>query len=84
MCLSKELLTPRAFVIDACGTLFDVQSVVVRAANLPGDWQAPSPRVYALAPEVLGFPPEEIVLASSSSWDVAGAESFGYWCNRCL
>jgi 2-haloacid dehalogenase len=45
----------------------------------------PSPKVYALAPEVLGFPPEEILFVSSNSWDVAGAKSFGYkacWCNR--
>jgi 2-haloacid dehalogenase len=192
-------MNPRAFVFDAYGTLFDVHSVVVRAANLPGDLQAlsalwrqkqleytwlrslmeryqdfwdvteaalraavtqlkiqssdaelhglmqaylrpsafpdvtealdalrgsplailsngspkmlasavqhnsltsyfaeiisvervrtykPSPRVYALAPEVLGFPPEEILFISSNSWDVAGAKSFGYkvcWCNR--
>ena len=45
----------------------------------------PSPRVYALAPEVLGVPPEEILFVSSNSWDVAGAKAFGYkvcWCNR--
>jgi 2-haloacid dehalogenase len=45
----------------------------------------PSPKVYALAPEVLGVPPEEILFVSSNSWDVAGAKSFGYkvcWCNR--
>jgi 2-haloacid dehalogenase len=192
-------MNPQAFVFDAYGTLFDVHSVVVRAANLPGDLQAlsalwrqkqleytwlrslmeryqdfwdvteaalraavtqlniqasdaelhglmqaylrpsafpdvtaaldalkgsplailsngspkmlesavhhnrltsyfaeiisvdrvrtykPSPRVYALATEVLGFPPEEILFVSSNSWDVAGAKSFGYkvcWCNR--
>jgi 2-haloalkanoic acid dehalogenase type II len=43
----------------------------------------PTPRVYALAPEVLGCPPEEILFVSSNSWDVAGAKSFGYkvcWC----
>jgi 2-haloacid dehalogenase len=192
-------MNPRAFVFDAYGTLFDVHSVVVGAANLPGDLQAlsalwrqkqleytwlrslmeryqdfwdvteaalraavtqlkiqtsdaelhglmqaylrpsafpdvtkamhalrgaplailsngspkmlasavqhnsltsyfaeiisvdrvrtykPSPRVYALAPELLGFSPEEILFVSSNSWDVAGAKSFGYrvcWCNR--
>ena len=192
-------MNPRAFVFDAYGTLFDVHSVVIRAANLPGDLQAlsalwrqkqleytwlrslmeryqdfwdvteaalraavtqlkiqasdaelhglmqaylrpsafpdvtealdalhgaplailsngspkmldsavhhngltsyfaetisvdrvrtykPSPKVYALTPEVLGFPPEEILFVSSNSWDVAGAKSFGYkvcWCNR--
>jgi 2-haloacid dehalogenase len=192
-------VNPRAFVFDAYGTLFDVHSIVVRAANLPGDLQAlsalwrqkqleytwlrslmeryqdfwdvteaalraavtqlkiqasdaelhglrqaylrpsafpdvtkaldalqgtplailsngspkmlasavqhnsltpffaeiisvdrvktykPSPRVYALAPEDLGVPPEEILFVSSNSWDVAGAKAFGYkvcWCNR--
>ena len=33
-------MNPRAFVFDAYGTLFDVHSVVVRAADLPGDLQA--------------------------------------------
>lgn len=192
-------MKPRAFVFDAYGTLFDVHSVVARAANLPGDLQAlsalwrqkqleytwlrslmeryqdfwdvteaalraavtqlkiqasdaelhglmqanlrpsafpdvtkaldalpgaplailsngsprmlasavqhnsltsyfaeiisvdrvrtykPSPRVYALAPEVRGIPPEEILFISSNSWDVTGAKAFGYkvcWCNR--
>jgi len=45
----------------------------------------PSPKVYALAPEVLGLRPEEILFVSSNSWDVAGAKAFGYkvcWCNR--
>jgi 2-haloacid dehalogenase len=45
----------------------------------------PSPSVYALAPQVLGFPPEEILFVSSNSWDAAGAKAFGYkvcWCNR--
>jgi 2-haloacid dehalogenase len=37
--LSKELMDPQAFVFDAYGTLFDAHSVVVRAANLPGDLQ---------------------------------------------
>src|SRR5580704_2168063 len=181
-------MNPRAFVFDAYGTLFDVHSVVVRAANLPGDLQAlsalwrqkqleytwlrslmeryqdfwdvteaalraavtqlkiqtcdaelhglmqaylhpstfpdvtaaldavkgtplailsngspkmldsavghngltsyfaeiisvdrvktykPSPRVYGLAPEVLGVHPEEILFVSSNWWDVAGAK----------
>ena len=39
MYLSKEPTNPRAFVFDAYGTLFDVHSVVVRTANLPGDLQ---------------------------------------------
>ena len=33
-------MNPRAFVFDAYGTLFDVHSVVVQAANLSGDLQA--------------------------------------------
>ena len=45
----------------------------------------PSPRVYALGPEILHVPPEEILFVSSNSWDTAGAKAFGYqvcWCNR--
>ena len=45
----------------------------------------PSRRVYALGPEILRVPAEEIIFVSSNSWDVAGAKAFGYqvcWCNR--
>jgi len=45
----------------------------------------PSPRVYALGPETLNVPAEEILFISSNSWDAAGAKAFGYqvcWCNR--
>jgi len=45
----------------------------------------PSPRVYALGPELLNIPVEEIVFVSSNLWDAAGAKAFGYpvcWCNR--
>jgi 2-haloacid dehalogenase len=45
----------------------------------------PSPRVYALAPEILKLPASEILFVSSNSWDAAGAKAFGYqvcWCNR--
>jgi 2-haloacid dehalogenase len=45
----------------------------------------PSPRVYALGPETLHLPPEEILFVSSNSWDAAGAKAYGYqvcWCNR--
>jgi len=45
----------------------------------------PSPRVYALGPEILGIPASEIVFVSSNAWDAAGAKAFGYtvcWCNR--
>jgi 2-haloacid dehalogenase len=45
----------------------------------------PSPRVYALGPEILGIPAEEILFVSSNSWDAAGAKAFGYQvclCNR--
>ncbi len=45
----------------------------------------PSPRVYALGPEILGIPASEILFVSSNAWDVAGAKAFGYtvcWCNR--
>jgi 2-haloacid dehalogenase len=45
----------------------------------------PSPRVYALGPELLKLPARQILFVSSNSWDVAGAKAFGYqvcWCNR--
>ena len=45
----------------------------------------PSPRVYALATEILNLPASQILFSSSNSWDAAGAKAFGYkvcWCNR--
>ena len=45
----------------------------------------PSPRVYALGPEILHVPAQEILFVSSNQWDAAGAKAFGYhvcWCNR--
>jgi 2-haloacid dehalogenase len=45
----------------------------------------PSPRVYALGPEILNHPAGEILFVSSNLWDAAGAKAFGYqvcWCNR--
>lgn len=45
----------------------------------------PSPRVYALGPEMLGIPAPGILFVSSNSWDAAGAKAYGYqvcWCNR--
>ncbi len=45
----------------------------------------PSPRVYALGPELLGVAAPEILFVSSNVWDAAGAKAFGYqvcWCNR--
>ena len=45
----------------------------------------PSPKVYALGPEILHLPSEEILFVSSNSWDAAGAKAYGYqvcWCNR--
>jgi 2-haloacid dehalogenase len=45
----------------------------------------PSPRVYALGPEILNLPASEILFVSSNWWDAAGAKAFGYtvcWCNR--
>lgn len=45
----------------------------------------PSPRVYALGPETLGIPADELLFVSSNAWDVAGAKTYGYrvaWCNR--
>jgi 2-haloacid dehalogenase len=45
----------------------------------------PDPRVYQLAVDRLGVPPEAIAFQSSNAWDVHGAASFGLrpvWVNR--
>jgi 2-haloacid dehalogenase len=45
----------------------------------------PSPKVYQLGPQTLGFQAGEILFVSSNAWDAAGAKAFGYrvcWCNR--
>ena len=45
----------------------------------------PAPAVYALGPQTLGIPADELLFVSSNAWDVAGAKAFGYrvaWCNR--
>ena len=45
----------------------------------------PSPSAYALGPEILNLPAEDILFVSSNWWDVWGAKSFGFnvcWCNR--
>jgi len=45
----------------------------------------PAPAVYALGPQTLGVPADELLFVSSNAWDVAGAKAFGYrvaWCNR--
>ncbi len=45
----------------------------------------PSPRVYALGPEILRIPAAEILFVSANAWDAAGAKAYGYqvcWCNR--
>lgn len=45
----------------------------------------PSPAVYALGPQRLEVPKEEIAFVSSNSFDVIGAKAFGYrvcWVNR--
>ena len=45
----------------------------------------PSPVVYEFVEQQLGFPPNKIAFASSNSWDVAGAASYGFysiWINR--
>jgi 2-haloacid dehalogenase len=45
----------------------------------------PAPAVYALGPQTLGIPAEELLFVSSNAWDVAGAKACGFqvaWCNR--
>lgn len=45
----------------------------------------PDPRVYQLAVDQLGIPPEQICFQSSNAWDAVGAKAFGFrvvWVNR--
>jgi 2-haloacid dehalogenase len=45
----------------------------------------PDHRVYQLAVDRLGLPPQRICFVSSNGWDAAGAASFGFiavWANR--
>jgi len=45
----------------------------------------PDPAVYALAPQRLGLPAQEIGFVSANGWDAAGAAAYGlhsYWINR--
>lgn len=45
----------------------------------------PDPRVYQMAVDGLGLPPEEILFHSSNAWDASGAAVFGFkvaWINR--
>lgn len=49
------------------------------------DVYKPAPRVYALAADRLGLPPERIAFVSSNCWDAIGARAFGFtafWVNR--
>ncbi|MFO1282191.1 MAG: haloacid dehalogenase type II [Burkholderiales bacterium] len=49
------------------------------------DVYKPSPRVYALASERLGFPSSSIGFVSANGWDAAGAKCSGmraFWINR--
>lgn len=45
----------------------------------------PAPAVYALGPEALKIPADEMLFVSANAWDAAGAKAYGYrvcWCNR--
>lgn len=45
----------------------------------------PDPRVYQLAVDQLGVPPQEIAFISSNGWDAWAGSAFGMraiWCNR--
>ncbi|MDC0669219.1 haloacid dehalogenase type II [Nannocystis radixulma] len=60
--------------------LFDAQISTDRARTFK-----PSPRAYALGPELLGLPREQIVFAAFGGWDAAGAAWYGFptfWLNR--
>jgi len=88
-------LAPRPRWILSNGTLAMLQPLVVEsaiAAEVDGILSVddagvykPSPRVYQLAVDRLGLPPNEIAFVSANGWDAAGAKAFGFttiWINR--
>jgi 2-haloacid dehalogenase len=90
-----ERLVPRPCVILSNGAPHMLEAVVA-SSGLQGKFThllsvdllkvyKPDPRVYALAPTILGLPKEAMVFVSSNSFDVMGAKAFGFqvvWINR--
>jgi 2-haloacid dehalogenase len=90
-----ERLAPRPRLILSNGTLAMLEPVVrhagladvidgVLSVDAAGIYK-PSPRVYRLASDRLGLPPERIAFISSNGWDATGAKAFGFatfWINR--
>jgi len=88
-------LAPRPLWILSNGTLAMLQPLVrdsslamhidgMMSADDAGTYK-PSPRVYQLAVDRLGIPPDEIAFVSANGWDAAGAKAFGFttiWINR--
>jgi 2-haloacid dehalogenase len=88
-------LAPRPRWILSNGTLAMLQPLVVESAIVAevdgilsvddAGVYKPSPRVYQLAVDRLGLPPNEIAFVSANGWDAAGAKAFGFttiWINR--
>jgi 2-haloacid dehalogenase len=88
-------LAPRPCMILSNGSPRMLEAAV-RSSGLEGQFThivsadlvkvyKPDPRVYALAPNALGLPKEEIVFVSSNAFDVIGAKAYGFqvaWINR--
>jgi 2-haloacid dehalogenase len=88
-------LAPRPCMILSNGSPRMLEAAV-RSSGLEGQFThivsadlvkvyKPDPRVYALAPNALGRPKEEIVFISSNAFDVMGAKAYGFqvaWVNR--
>ena len=89
----SRLPRPRAILSNGAPSMLEA---VVRSSGLAGQLDhvisvdrvriyKPAPAVYALAPQTLGIPAEELLFVSSNAWDVAGAKACGFqvaWCNR--
>ena len=89
----KDMGLPRAILSN--GSLFSIGRVVT-GSGLQDHFShllsvesvgvfKPDPRVYTLACQTLGLPPQQILFVSSNAWDAAGARHFGFnvcWVNR--
>src|SRR5271157_3701896 len=86
-------VTPRAYVFDAYGTLFDVHAAIARhrapRSKRAGSPPPPSPTAHhacsAPPSRLPAWPgcstplrPEQVVFVSSNRWDVMGAAAFGF------
>jgi 2-haloacid dehalogenase len=90
-----EALTPRPCMILSNGSPRMLEAAVA-SSGLTGRFAhllsadlvkvyKPDPRVYALAPQILGLAKEAVVFVSSNAFDAMGAKAYGFqvaWVNR--